>query len=41
MKPAELTPCTSAALRRLCQRHLSGYVWVEEGGKEVRGAAHR
>lgn len=35
VKPAELTPRVSAAVRRLCQRHLSGYVWVEEGGKEA------
>ncbi|CAK8988045.1 unnamed protein product [Durusdinium trenchii] len=35
IKPAELVPTVSAALRRLCQKYLSGYVWVEEGGKEV------
>eukprot|EP00439_Symbiodinium_sp_Y106_P080972 s505_g19.t2 len=35
IKPPELVPTISAVLRRLCQRYLSGYVWVEEGGKEV------
>ncbi|OLP77768.1 Fatty aldehyde dehydrogenase [Symbiodinium microadriaticum] len=35
IKPPELVPTVSAVLRRLCQRYLSGYVWVEEGGKEV------
>ncbi|CAE7546173.1 aldH1 [Symbiodinium pilosum] len=34
IKPPELVPNVSAAVRRLC-RYLSGYVWVEEGGKVV------
>ncbi|CAE6920893.1 ywdH [Symbiodinium natans] len=35
IKPPELVPTVSTVLRKLCQKHLSGYVWVEEGGKEA------
>lgn len=35
IKPPDQTPALSAALRRLCQKYLHGYVWVEEGGKET------
>eukprot|EP00438_Fugacium_kawagutii_P024105 Skav209058 [mRNA] locus=scaffold760:170227:172800:- [translate_table: standard] len=35
IKPPDMVPNVSAAVRRLCQKYLSGYVWVEEGGKEV------
>ncbi|CAJ1455596.1 unnamed protein product [Effrenium voratum] len=35
IKPPDLVPNVSAAVRKKCQQYLSGYVWVEEGGKEV------
>jgi len=35
IKPPDMVPNVSAAIRRLCQKYLHGYVWVEEGGKEV------
>jgi len=35
IKPAELTPTVASECRRLFQKYLHGYVWVEEGGKEA------
>merc|ERR1719230_2197956 len=35
IKPPDLVPNISALLRRLVQKYLHGYVWVEEGGKEA------
>jgi len=35
IKPPDMVPNVAAAVRRLCQKYLHGYVWVEEGGKEV------
>jgi len=35
LKPPDMVPTVSALLRRLCQKYLHGYVWVEEGGKET------
>jgi len=33
IKPPELVPNVSALLRRLVQKYLHGYVWVEEGNR--------
>jgi acyl-CoA reductase-like NAD-dependent aldehyde dehydrogenase len=35
IKPPDLVPTVSALLRRLVQKYLHGYVWVEEGGKDA------
>jgi len=35
IKPPDLVPNISALLRRLCQKYLAGYVWVEEGDKDT------
>lgn len=35
VKPPDQTPAFSATFRRLCQKYLHGYVWVEEGGKDA------
>jgi len=35
VKPSELTPNTSAVIRRLCHKYLHGYVWVEEGAVDA------
>jgi aldehyde dehydrogenase (NAD+) len=35
IKPPDMVPTVSALLRRLVQKYLHGYVWVEEGGRET------
>jgi acyl-CoA reductase-like NAD-dependent aldehyde dehydrogenase len=35
IKPPDMVPAVSALLRRLCQKYLHGFVWVEEGGREA------